>query len=110
MFSASQASSNMKTTTIIAASLFAAAPAIAETIHGLVVFTRHGDRTSKTYKGYQMTPLGAEQVFQSGSRYRQRYIEEGAPSQILGISADEYKPSQLWTSAPDQSVSRNVAI
>ncbi len=95
---------------VVAASLLAATPAIAETVHGLVVFTRHGDRTSKTYKGYQMTRLGVEQVFQSGSRYRQRYIEEDAPSQILGISVDEYKPSQLWVSAPDQSVGRDAAL
>lgn len=95
---------------VVAASLLAAAPAIAETVHGLVLFTRHGDRTSKTYKGYQMTRLGVEQVFQSGSRYRQRYIEEDAPSQILGIAADEYKPSQLFVSAPDQSVGSDAVL
>lgn len=52
-----------------------------------------------------MTSLGAAQVLSSGEFYRSRYIEEGAPRQILDISPDEYKPSQLWVSAPDQDVS-----
>ncbi|KAI9848078.1 MAG: hypothetical protein M1837_001180 [Sclerophora amabilis] len=82
----------------------AVAPTLSETIHGLVLFTRHGDRTSKFYKGYQMTNLGATQVHSSGSFYRARYVEDGAPHKILDISSDTYKPSQLWASAPDQSV------
>lgn len=61
--------------------------------------------TSKFYKGYEMTSLGENQIFDTGSYYRSRYIEDGAPNQILGISPDKYKASQLWTSAPDQSVS-----
>ncbi len=98
-----------------------AAPVLAETIHGLVVFTRHGDSTSiplmgeqprltrmagtpKYYQGWQMTALGEAQMFDAGSYYRSRYIEKGAPHQILGISPDKYQRSQIWSSAPDQMV------
>ncbi|KAL8911276.1 MAG: hypothetical protein Q9171_003523 [Xanthocarpia ochracea] len=77
---------------------------LSETIHGLVVFTRHGDRTSKFYKGYQMTDLGATQVHSVGSFYRARYIEDGAPHKILNISPERHQHSQIWASAPDQSV------
>lgn len=52
-----------------------------------------------------MTTLGENQIFNSGSFYRDRYIEDGASHQILGISPDKYKASQIWASAPDQIVS-----
>ena len=52
-----------------------------------------------------MTTLGENQIFDSGSFYRARYVEDGASHQILGISPDKYKASQLWASAPDQIVS-----
>lgn len=116
----------------IASSVFAllsviASPVLAETTHGLVVFSRHGDRkecqsldlfasamlidrvgTSKFFKGYDMTTLGENQIFDSGSFYRARYIEDGASHQILGIAPDKYKASQIWASAPDQIVSSVV--
>lgn len=107
-----------------------AAPALAETLQGLVVFTRHGDSmylrivlpdeepamltdgvgTSKFYKGYDLTSLGENEMFDAGSYYRSRYVEDGASNQILGISPDKYKPSQLWTSTPDQQVSCSFSI
>lgn len=61
--------------------------------------------TSKFFKGYDMTTLGENQIFSSGTFYRERYIESGAPSQILGIAPDKYKAAQIWASAPDQIVS-----
>ena len=51
-----------------------------------------------------MTDLGATQVHSAGSFYRARYIEDGAPHKILNISPERYQPSQIWASAPDQSV------
>lgn len=57
-----------------------------------------------------MTNLGANQLESSGSFYRARYIEEGAPHQILSIEPNKYKPSQLWASAPDQPVSHPLSI
>lgn len=71
-------------------------------IHSALVFTRHGDRTAKWYKGYQMTNLGAQQVYQSGQFYRERYLTGDHP--INGISRDEVSSSQIWASAPDQHV------
>lgn len=82
----------------------AASAASAHTIHSVVVFTRHGDRTAKFYSGYQMTSLGANQVYDSGSFYRARYIADGSLNQIDGISSGEVRTNQVWASAPDQGV------
>lgn len=51
-----------------------------------------------------MTNLGAQQCYNSGSFYRDLYIADGAPSQINGISSQRADHTQLWASAPDQSV------
>ncbi|MCJ1344635.1 hypothetical protein MMC31_002838 [Peltigera leucophlebia] len=90
------------------AKLFAVAaailtPALADTIHGVAVFTRHGDRTAKLYK-YHTTNLGYSQVRDVGAFYRNRYVKKNADHQILGISPDQYQESQLWVSAPDQTI------
>jgi len=61
--------------------------------------------TSKHYSGYQLTPLGFTENYEVGSDYRDLYIADGAPKQILGISASKYVPSQVFASAPDQQVS-----
>ncbi|KAK0118556.1 hypothetical protein ONS95_007443 [Cadophora gregata] len=82
---------------------------VGETIHGVTIFSRHGDRTSKHYSGYQLTPLGFTENFEVGSDYRDLYIADGAPKQILGISASKYVPSQVFASAPDQQVLLNTA-
>ncbi|KAF3924900.1 hypothetical protein ABW21_db0206862 [Orbilia brochopaga] len=84
-------------------------PVWGETILGLTVFSRHGDRTSKHYAGYSLTNLGFQQNFQTGSFYRDLYLESGSPKQILGISEDKYVTSQIWASAPDQTVLANTA-
>lgn len=55
-----------------------------------------------------MTNLGATQVHSAGSYYRARYVQDDAPNQILDISPDMYTASQLWASAPDQSVSLSI--
>ncbi|KAF7547251.1 hypothetical protein G7Z17_g7864 [Cylindrodendrum hubeiense] len=86
-----------------------AATAAAETIHGAVVFSRHGDRTTKWYGAQSLTSLGAEQNYQVGSEYRSRYLEADSPNQILGISEDKYVTSQLFASAPDQGILMNTA-
>ncbi|KAK7228193.1 hypothetical protein V2G26_000363 [Clonostachys chloroleuca] len=86
-----------------------AGQAVAETVHGVVVFSRHGDRTSKHYSGYGLTSLGASQNFQVGSDYRARYLEAGSEHQILGISPDQYEPSQIFASAPTSGILSNTA-
>ncbi|KAJ6263354.1 hypothetical protein Dda_1917 [Drechslerella dactyloides] len=84
-------------------------PVWGETILGLTVFSRHGDRTSKHYSGYSLTNLGFQQNFQTGSFYRDLYLASGSSKQILGISEDKYVTSQIWASAPDQTVLANTA-
>lgn len=93
----------MHFSTLTLASL-AASPALAETLYSVVVFTRHGDRTAKFFKGYGMTNLGATQMYESGQYYRERYVEQGASNKILNISSDKAVTSQLWASAPDQGI------
>lgn len=79
-----------------------AATAAAETIHGVVIFTRHGDRTAKFYPTYSLTNLGAEQVYQSGSYYRDRYLSNSSAYKVSGISSDQIQPAQVYASVPDQ--------
>ncbi|KAL4877741.1 histidine phosphatase superfamily [Aspergillus karnatakaensis] len=81
----------------------------AETILGVTVYTRHGDRSSKHYKGYMLTNLGLQQNFQVGSDYRDLYISPNSAKQILGISPDKYVPAQIFASAPDEPVLLNTA-
>ena len=81
-----------------------AASAAAETIHGVVVFTRHGDRTTRMFPGYHLTNLGAQQAYNSGQFYRERYVATGSESQIAGIAPDEVDSRQVWASAPNQGL------
>ncbi|KAK6517799.1 hypothetical protein TWF506_004978 [Arthrobotrys conoides] len=84
-------------------------PVLGETILGLTVFTRHGDRSSKHYSGYGLTNLGFQQNFQTGGLYREIYLDSNSSKQILGISEDKYVPAQIWATAPDQKVLANTA-
>ncbi|KAM7208393.1 prostatic acid phosphatase [Naviculisporaceae sp. PSN 640] len=77
--------------------------AVAETVHGVVIFTRHGDRTTKHYGAQALTSLGAQQNFQVGSSYRSRYLSSSSPHQILDISEFTYVPSQIYATAPGDS-------
>ncbi|KAK3290415.1 histidine phosphatase superfamily [Chaetomium fimeti] len=97
----------MHTSTMALAGL--AATAAAETIHGALVFSRHGDRTTKHFGSQVLTPLGAQQVFQVGSDYRARYLSSSSPHHIQGISESEYVPAQIYASAPDQPILLNTA-
>ncbi|KAG7288369.1 hypothetical protein NEMBOFW57_007900 [Staphylotrichum longicolle] len=78
--------------------------AVAETVHGVVVFSRHGDRTTKHFGAQVLTPLGAQQCFQVGSEYRARYFASDSPHRINGISEFQHVAAQVWASAPDQSI------
>ncbi|KAK0662466.1 putative lysosomal acid phosphatase [Cercophora samala] len=83
--------------------------ATGHTVHGVVVFTRHGDRTTKHYGSQTLTNLGTTQNFQIGSEYRARYIESDSPYQITNISEFNYVPSQIHASAPNQGILLNTA-
>ncbi|KUJ11322.1 histidine acid phosphatase-like protein [Mollisia scopiformis] len=65
-----------------------------ETILGAFIFSRHGDRSTKSYPPTHLTDLGYQQIYQSGGFYRNRYITNGS-TQIYGISTDLVKLSQL---------------
>ncbi|OJD21319.1 hypothetical protein ACJ73_07341 [Blastomyces percursus] len=95
----------------LVAALAALAPqASAETVLGAYVFARHGDRTSKSTPPTELTSLGYQQVFNTGSYYHNRYISSASNSHILGISPEIVKPSQLVASAPDDEVLQKSAI
>ncbi|KAI5364785.1 putative histidine phosphatase superfamily, clade-2 [Septoria linicola] len=80
-----------------------------ETVLGVYMFHRHGDRTPKALAPANLTALGAQQVYQSGQYYRNRYISSDAPYRINGINSDLVKQSQIAVSAPDDTVLQNSA-
>ncbi|KAA6409679.1 MAG: acid phosphatase [Lasallia pustulata] len=80
------------------------APVAAQTVLGVYIFSRHGDRTSKSTPPTVLTDLGYQQVFTSGTYFRNRYIADGAPSQIAGIEPNVVKYSQISASAPLDTV------
>ena len=79
-----------------------------ETILGVYVFHRHGDRSTKSYPPTHLTDLGYAEVFQSGSFYRSRYINTTDP--IFGISSALVKDSQLNIQTPTDTVLQNSAM
>lgn len=76
--------------------------ALAETVLGAYIFHRHGDRTTKSWPPTALTALGADQVFTSGSWFRNRYINGTSP--ILHIASDLVLLSQLSITAPVDNV------
>jgi hypothetical protein len=80
-----------------------------ETILGVYIFHRHGDRTSKSFTPTTLTDLGFYQVHASGTYYRDRYISSNASSQIYSISPSLVKNSQLSVQAPVDPVLQNSA-
>jgi hypothetical protein len=77
---------------------------VAETIVGVYVFSRHGDRTAKSTPPTVLTDLGYSEVFTSGTWFRNRYIASNASSQIAGIASDLVSLDQLAISAPFDNV------
>ena len=80
-----------------------------ETVLGVYIFHRHGDRTSKNFAPTSLTDLGYYQVFEAGNFYRNRYIDANASSPIFGISSNIVKNSQLSVEAPVDTVLQNSA-
>ena len=76
----------------------------AETVLGVYIFSRHGDRTAKSTPPTNLTDLGYEQVFTSGTYFRNRYIASDASSKIAGISSDLVNYAQIVASAPLDTV------
>lgn len=80
-----------------------------ETVLGVYIFHRHGDRTSKSFAPTTLTDLGYAQVHASGDFYRSRYVDSNSSSPIFGIASDVVKTSQLSVQAPVDSVLQNSA-
>ncbi|KAF3067183.1 putative histidine acid phosphatase protein [Daldinia childiae] len=84
--------------------------ATSETVLGVYIFHRHGDRTPKSLAPTNLTALGADQVFQSGSYYRSKYVASDARSPIVGLSNDIAVPTQLSVISPADSVLQSSAM
>jgi len=100
----------MRYTTCLVAAVAASLTAAQETVLGVYIFSRHGDRTAKSTPPANLTDLGYEQVFTSGTYYRNRYISSDASQRIYGINSDVVKQSQLTASAPADTVLQNSAL
>jgi hypothetical protein len=81
-----------------------------ETVLGVYIFSRHGDRTAKATPPSNLTDLGYEEVFTSGTYFRNRYIADGASSKIHGMNTDLVKEAQITVSAPLDTVLQNSAL
>ena len=75
-----------------------------ETILGVYMFHRHGDRTAKATAPSNLTDLGYQEVFTSGNYFRDRYVSSNASSRIMGLNSDQVKLSQLTITAPVDNV------
>ena len=82
--------------------LFLSLTQAAETVLGLYIFSRHGDRTSKAYPPSKLTDLGYSEIFSSGTWFRENYINGTFP--INGIEPNNVKVSQIAASAPLDNV------
>ncbi|KAI1845320.1 hypothetical protein JX265_005477 [Neoarthrinium moseri] len=88
----------------------AALPAVtAETILGVYIFHRHGDRTPKALAPANLTSLGQEQVYQSGAYYRSRYVASDASSPIYRLSSDVAVANQMTVTSQTDTVLQNSA-
>ena len=75
-----------------------------ETVLGLYIFSRHGDRTAKSIPPSNLTDLGYREVFDSGTWFRENYVSSSAPKRVAGLNADIVKLSQIAASAPLDNV------
>ncbi|KAH0283854.1 phosphoglycerate mutase-like protein [Aureobasidium namibiae CBS 147.97] len=98
----------MLSNSLVALSLLSSAVS-AETVLGVYMFHRHGDRTPKALAPANLTDLGYSQVYTSGDYYRNRYVDSEASSRILGINSDIVKQAQIAASSPADTVLQNSA-
>ncbi|MCJ1336507.1 hypothetical protein MMC09_001783 [Bachmanniomyces sp. S44760] len=75
-----------------------------ETVVGVYIFSRHGDRTAKSTPPTNLTTLGYQEVVTSGTYFRNRYISSDASLKIAGLNPDLVKLSQITASAPLDNV------
>ncbi|ERS97007.1 acid phosphatase [Sporothrix schenckii 1099-18] len=80
-----------------------------ESVLGIYVFHRHGDRTPKSLPPTMLTALGADEVFASGNYFRNRYVSANASSRIANVAADVAVLSQISVTAPVDNVLQSSA-
>lgn len=100
----------MRGTIFLIAALATTLTTAQETVLGVYIFSRHGDRTAKSTPPANLTDLGYEEIFTSGTYYRNRYVASGASHRIYGINKDIVKQSQIMASAPVDTVLQNSAL
>jgi hypothetical protein len=83
--------------------------ASAETVIGAFIFHRHGDRTAKAWNPVNLTALGADEVFTSGTYFRNRYVSSNASSPIHALSSDIAVLSQMSVTSPIDNVLQSSA-
>ncbi|CAL5871511.1 uncharacterized protein PFLUO_LOCUS5764 [Penicillium psychrofluorescens] len=81
--------------------------ASAERVVGAYIFARHGDRTAKVSGNTELTDLGYREVFDAGSFYNARYINNSSAKYIEGISSNVVNLTQVQASAPVDAVLQN---
>jgi len=80
-----------------------------ETVYGVYIFHRHGDRTPKALPPANLTVLGYNEVVESGTYYHNRYIDAASALHIVNVSSGLANPSQLAISSPLDNVLQNSA-
>lgn len=100
----------MRCTTCLLAAVAATTAVAQETVLGAYIFSRHGDRTSKSTPPANLTDLGYDQVYTSGNYFRNRYVSSSASRRIYGINSDLVKQSQISASSPSDTVLQNSAL
>lgn len=78
--------------------LFAATQADSNVV-ALVLIGRDGDRTSEVQGNTQLTTLGKNQVFNTASYFRSRYLNSSSPDFIENVDTD-YLYNQIFAAAP----------
>jgi hypothetical protein len=100
----------MYLSSILAAVAVAGLTSAQETVLGVYIFSRHGDRTAKATPPTNLTDLGYQEIFTSGAWFRNQYIADDAPRRIHGINSALVKQSQITASAPVDTVLQNSAL
>lgn len=84
--------------------------ATAETVLGVYIFSREGDRTSQSTPNTMLTELGYAEVYQTGTWFRNEYIANGASRRIWNLQPNKVQLSQISASAPLDNVLMSSAM
>jgi hypothetical protein len=80
-----------------------------ETVYGVYIFHRHGDRTPKAVPPANLTVLGYNEVLESGTYYHNRYIDAASPLHIVNVSSKIVNLAQLAVTSPLDNVLQSSA-